>query len=302
VRTIGLVGAPSSAGAFAPGQEQAPAALRDVGLVSSLQAAGLRVEDRGDIPGFRWRPDREHPRAQNLAAVVETAKAVSARVAEALAADEIALVLGGDCTVELGTVAGALAAGNERVGLLYFDLHADLNTPQSVPDGALDWMGVAHLLGEPDAEQTLIDLGPRAPLLAPAQLLLYAIRSDQSTPFERAAVERHGLEVVEFDQVAAAPGPSAKQALDRLLGRCERLLVHFDVDVIDFTEAPLSENTGRNVGLTLGQAFEALRVFVGCDRLAALTITELNPDHGEPDEATLIAFVERLVGALAASG
>lgn len=301
-RTIGLVGAPSSAGAYAPGQEQTPAALRGVGLVSRLRAAGLGVDDHGDVSGYRWRPDREHPRTQNLPVVVATAKAVAERVADVLAEGEVALVLGGDCTVGLGTVAGAVTAIQERLGLLYFDLHADLNTPQSVPDGALDWMGVAHLLGEPDATAPLVNVGPRAPLLAPAQILLYAFRPDQSTSFEREAIERNRLEVVEFDQVAAAPGPSARQALERLLARCERLLVHFDVDVIDFTDAPLSENTGRNVGLTLEQAFEALSVFVGCDRLAALTITELNPDHGEPDQETLITFVEWLVKAFRATG
>jgi arginase len=266
-------------------------------LVGRLTAAGLRVEDHGDVPGFRWRPDREHPLAQNLAVVVATATAVAERVAGVIASGDVALVLGGDCTVGLGTVAGALAAGEERLGFLYFDLHADLNTPRSVPDGALDWMGVAHLLGEPDTEPQLVNLGPRAPLLPPARILLYAFRPDQSTPSERAAIERLELDVVELDQVAAAPGSSARQALERLLARCERLLIHFDVDVIDFTDAPLSENPSRNVGLTVDQAFEALTVFLSSDRLVALTLTELNPDHGEPDHATLISFVERLADA-----
>jgi arginase len=218
MRKIAVVGAPSSAGAYAPGQEQAPAALRDVGLVSRLAAAGLRVEDHGDVPGFRWRPDREHPQAQNLSVVVATAKAVAERVAGVLAEGEVALVLGGDCTVGLGTVAGALNAGEERLGLLYFDLHADLNTPQSVPDGALDWMGVAHMLGEADAEQLLGGVGERVPLLAADQLLLYAYRPDQSTAFERAAIERQGLEVIEFCRVAGAPVPSAQEASNGSLG------------------------------------------------------------------------------------
>lgn len=294
---IGVVGAPSSAGAYAPGQERAPAALRDAGLVRRLRAAGNGVEDHGDVPGFRWRPDRDRPRAQNLPAVVATAEAVAERVAAVVAGGEIALVLGGDCTVGLGTVAGAVAARSERLGLLYFDLHADLNTPDSVLDGALDWMGVAHLLAEPGAEPQLAGVGARVPLLDPAQVLFFGFRPDQSTPAERATIERRTLDVVGFEQVAAAAASSAQDALERLSARCDRLIVHFDVDVIDFTDAPLSENTGRNVGLTLDQAFQALTVFLGSERLVALTITELNPDHGEPGDATLTAFVELLVSA-----
>jgi arginase len=205
-------------------------------------------------------------------------------------------VLGGDCTVGIGTVAGAVA-GRGRIGLLYLDLHADLNVPESTLDGALDWMGVAHLLGEEGAEPSLVDVGPRKPLLAPEQILLYGFRRDQSTRAERAAIERRQLDVVEYEDVAATPAASARQALERLSARCERLLVHFDVDVIDFTDAPLSENTGRNVGLTRDQAFETLAVFLASDRLAALTVTELNPDHGEPDAVTMDDFVARLSAA-----
>lgn len=295
-RRIGLIGAPSSAGAYAPGQEQAPGALRAAGLVGRLEEAGLTVADRGDVPGFRWRPDRERPFAQNVERVVATARAVADHVRDVLADDDLALVLGGDCTVGIGTVAGAVA-GRDRIGVLYLDLHADLNVPESTLDGALDWMGVAHLLGEEGAEPSLVNVGPCTPLLAPEQILLYGFRRDQSTRAERAAIERRRLDVVEYEEVVAAPAASAKQALERLSARCERLLVHFDVDVIDFTDAPLSENTGRNVGLTRDQAFETLAVFLASDRLAALTVTEINPDHGEPDAVTLHDFVGRLSAA-----
>ena len=83
----------------------------------------------------------------NADAVVSGVRAVATRVEAALRAGELALVLGGDCTVGVGTVAGAVAAGAEP-RLVYLDLHADLNTPSSVPDGALDWTGLAHLLSD----------------------------------------------------------------------------------------------------------------------------------------------------------
>ena len=108
-RTLHIIGAPSSAGAYAPGQERAPAALREAGLLDRLRARGVTVDDHGDVPGFRWRVDREHPRAMNSEPAVAVAEAVSKRVADSLAAGAAVLVLGGDCTVEIGTVAGDVA-------------------------------------------------------------------------------------------------------------------------------------------------------------------------------------------------
>ena len=156
-RALGVIGVPSSAGAYAPGQEKAPRALRDAGLLAGLKAAGVEIVDHGDAEVWRWRPDREHPYAQNLGAVAECAAETAERVRAALADGQLALVLGGDCTVGLGTVAGHLPEQG-RLGLVYLDMHGDLNTPDSVPDGALDWMGVAHMLGEQDCAPELRDV------------------------------------------------------------------------------------------------------------------------------------------------
>ena len=147
-RQLDIIGAPSSAGAYTPGQEQAPQALRAAGLVAALQSRRIEVKDRGDVPGFRWRVDLQHPRAMNADAVATVATAVAGLVAQSLDDGSAVLVLGGDCTVGIGTVAGALA-GAANVGLVYVDLDTDLNTPQTTTDGALDWMGVAHMLGPP---------------------------------------------------------------------------------------------------------------------------------------------------------
>jgi arginase len=299
-RTIGIVGVPSSAGAYAPGQELAPGALRSAGLADRLRAYGAAVVDHGDSPIWRWRPDRARPRAQNLAAVVDQATTTANRVREVLAQGQLALVLGGDCTVELGTVAGHLQLGApDDVGLIYVDLHADLNTPESVVDGALDWMGMAHLLGEEHATPELSRFGPRFPLLAPEQVLLFAVDPDQGTGWEREVIARRGLTTITAERVARNPEHAAAEALAWFGPERERLLLHFDVDVIDFTAAPLSENTGRNLGLSFETALRAFAALAASDRLSAVTVTELNPLHGAEDGSTVALFADRLAAALA---
>jgi arginase len=275
-----IIGAPTSLGAFAPGQEQAPQALRNAGV-----SAGL--DDFGDIPLRRWRPDREHRRAQNAAGVAEAAREVAERVEAAFRAGRTPLVLGGDCTVGVGTVAGARAAG-ERVGLVYFDLHPDLNTPETVLTGTLDWMGVAHMLGIADT--------PLAELvrLTPEEILFLGRQEDQTKRAEREAIERHGLASIMVEEVAADPRAAATRAAQRF----DRYLVHFDVDVVDFTDMPLSENTGHGIGLAFEAATAALDVLVAGPGFAGLTVTEHNPAHGAEDGSTTEALAAALQRAL----
>jgi arginase len=294
VTEIAVIGAPTSLGAFAPGQERAPQALRDAGLVEML---GPDVADLGDLPVRRWRPDREQRHAQNAGGVAEVAGEVADRVEAALRERRTALVLGGDCTVEVGVVAGARRAGLERVGLLYFDMHPDLNTPETVVTGTLDWMGPGHMLALPGTVDAVARIGPRVPLLAPADLVLFAYAPDQTRPGEQRAIEEHGLEAIPLPDVAADPRGAAERALSLVRDRFDRYLLHFDVDVVDFVDLPLSENTGHNIGLPFAAAAAALETLTADPRLAALTVTEHNPAHGAEDGSTTAA----LAGALAAA-
>ncbi len=297
---LGVIGVPTSAGAFAPGQEQAPRALREAGLLELLREAGIDVRDHGDREVWRWRPDRENRRAQNLGQVVEIVRDTARRVGESVGERETTLVLGGDCTVGIGTVAGHVSSG-ERVGLVYFDTHADLNVPESVRQGALDWMGLAHMLGEPGAASTLVGAGSRVPLLDPEQILLFAWGPEQATDFERDVIERRGIAVVPVAEVAADPENAAARARKLIDDRCDRLLVHFDVDVIDFTDAPLSENCGRNEGLAYDLALRALDQLLSSSRLDGLTITELNPDHAAQGAPSIEEFATAAAESLARS-
>jgi arginase len=293
---LAVLGVPSSAGAYAPGQERAPQALREHGLLATLESVGWQVHDLGDLPTWRWRPDPGHRFAQNVDTVVRYVRNTAERIETEVSSHESVLVLGGDCTVGLGTLAAY--AIDEDVLVVYFDMHADLNVPESTIDGALDWMGVAHALGDVKALPELRNVGVRHPLLQPDQLVLLGYEASQSTDWERKCIDRYGITTISAAEVTAHPRAAAQSALRLRRSARTRLLVHFDVDVIDFVDAPLSENTGRNVGVSLETAGQVLATLASDPRFCALTVTELNPLHGAEDGSTLSRFVETLGHAL----
>lgn len=108
MRKIGIIGVPSSAGARQTGQEQAPRAYRKAGLIEFLHSAGLSVIDFGNLPETQFRPDQQHPKAQNLPLVAEVVRRVADQVEEALRENVLPVVLGGDCTITLGVLAGLI--------------------------------------------------------------------------------------------------------------------------------------------------------------------------------------------------
>jgi arginase len=293
-RLLNIIGAATSAGAYAPGQERAPAAFRRHGLAKALARRGRPIRDHGDVASFRWRPDPARPQAMNLAAVRDACEAVARPVATAIAAQEDVLVLGGDCTVELGTVAGANAAG-ARTGLVYMDFDTDLNTPDT-SDGALDWTGVAHLIDIPGCEPSLAGLGPRHPILAPEQLLYFGV--ENITPPEAAAIRDYAIEVISRDEALSDIDAAAARAAE-WAARFDCVLIHFDVDILSYIDFPIAENVRRCDGLKLEQAAVALKRLTALPQWRGLTITEVNPDHA-PDEAVAFARLnEVLADALA---
>jgi arginase len=296
---LAVIGAPSGAGACGVGQERAPAALRAAGLIEMLGRAGFAVSDLGDSPVVPWRPDRARPRAQNLESVVEVVRTTATRVGDALRGrDGTVLVLGGDCTVGIGTVAG-VEASLDAFALVYFDLHSDLNTPESAHDGALDWMALGHMLALEGSEPALAAAAGKTPLLEPGQVLLFAQSRSHATRFERGEIDRLGLARIALEDVQADPEGAARQALDFVATRSERYAIHLDTDVVDFTDAPLSEHPSRNIGLKLDEMLRALRILASGPGLVAITLTELNPHNAASDEGLLERFAASFAETMA---
>ena len=297
-RTYSIIGVPSAAGAHSPGVEKAPQALRSAGLVDALRRRGAAVDDsRGDLALRPFSVDRDHRYAQNVGGVAQVARALADEVESVVAGGDVPLVLGGDCTILLGVLAGRVRR-QESTGLVYLDAHPDLNTPETVVQGALDWMGMAHVLAQEGAVEELTALGPRTPLLSWEDVIFFGVVESELTGGERRAIAAHPERFVLDTEVAGRAGAAAASAAAELAGAHAGFIVHFDVDVLDFVDCPIADNAyQRNQGLTLDDALTALRVFAGSPAFAGLVVTEVNPDHA-PDPGVLDDFVAGLVRAL----
>ncbi len=290
-----MIGVPSSAGAHHAGQDLAPAALRAAGLLDRLEAAGVSAADGGDLPAAEFRADHQHPRARNLAAVVGVARAVAVAVAAVADAGRRPLVVGGDCTITLGVVAG-MQRRHGDVGLAYIDGDADLEILRAEYSGILDSTGIAHLLGYGEPE--LAGLASHQPLLPPGRLAMIGCDPREVTDAERTLLADAGVSYGEASELAANPQAAAARALTALGQPARPFIVHFDVDVVDSGDLPLGNFPHYGSGVRLEQAGSCLHALLADPSCAALVLTEVNPTY-DPHGSQLARYVAAVVAALA---
>jgi arginase len=288
-RRVSILGVPTTAGSHNPGQEKAPAAWRAAGLADGLREAGLDVEDRGDLPAAPFRPVPPVDGLRDVERVVAVAQRVAGEVAAIRADGRLPLVLGGDCTITLGVL-----AGSGEIGLVYFDGDADLTTPERSVSAVADTMGMTHMLG--GGSPRLARLGSRFPLLAPDHVVLFGFDPAELDTGEWTELVSRHLYAAPAPAVRADPGGQARAARAYLSRRTGSYLVHLDVDVLHTGLFPLA-NFPHFAGLTLEQVRVGLEEFTASEKFGGLVITEVNPDH-DPDGERIAALARVVVGAL----
>ena len=270
-RRVSVLGVPTSAGSHNPGQEKAPAAWRAAGLIGELQAAGLDVEDRGDLEATPYRPVEPDGGLRDTDRVAEVIRRVAAEVAAIRAAGRLPLVLGGDCTITLGALDG-FGGG----GLVYFDGDADLTTPERSASAVADTMGMTHMLG--GGSPRLARLGSRYPLLRPGQVVLFGFDPAELDTGEWTELVSRHLYAAPAPAVRADPVGEAQRARGYLDRRSVSYLVHFDVDVLHTGLFPLA-NYPHFAGLTLDEVSACLNEFARGDRFGGRFLDQALPQR-----------------------
>jgi arginase len=292
-RKIAIIGAPTSAAALTPGHERAPAALRAAGIVERLQAAGFEVTDMGDCQTQISQPDNEHPRARNIPPLVAALNDLRPRVEIAVKSGALPLILGGDCSIVLATVAGARRY-YRHVGLIYVDRDADMNVPATTPSGCVDGMVVSHLIGRGAPE--LIRFWGEPPLVREPDIVLFGVdRLDapEKLALDRAPIRHYFAADIRRDGVNAA----AESAIARMQGGQHEFVLHLDMDAISSDEFPAATYAAPGGGLSLADIQKAMAIFAARPNMIALEVATYNPTL-DPDGSATKVLVELLVGIL----
>jgi arginase len=285
---IAVFGVPTAAGARAAGLERAPFALREAGLLRQLRERGARVVNLSDLSLFPYRDDPEHPSARNVEVVACALRAAADEMTRALA-EGFTIVLGGDCTLVAGTLAGARRALGQPVGLVYLDANADLNTPDTSPSGCLSGMALAIALGQGPAG-VLSD----GPAVAAEHVSLVGFRALDAG--ERGMLGGLGLALPAVAVRRLGMRAAAALALDGVGNADGPLVVHLDVDVIDAAEMPAKQSVTPGDGLTLAEVSDLLTAIVASPRVVALEVAEFDPSR-DPDGAHARKIVDLVVRA-----
>jgi len=286
-RTVRVIGAPTDYGANRRGVDMGPSAIRYAGVADQLQSAGATVVDAGDVQApYADECDPETRSVQEGAQFFEETKAVCTTLAElvetTLKADEFPLVLGGDHSVAIGSVVGSAREG--PLGAIWFDAHADLNTPGTSPSGNIHGMPLAALLdiGEfADHEWT------SAPTLRAENVALVGLRSLDAT--ERQALVDSELSTFTMSEIDSRGLPSViDDALGVATKGTESVHLSLDLDWLDPTEAP-GVGTPVRGGVTYREAHSAMEQVAATATVRSMDLVEVNPTLDQYNETAELA-------------
>ena len=284
-RTVEIIGAPTDYGTDRRGVDMGPSAIRYAGLSQQLEAAGLPCRDVGnvEVPIVEEADRADEARVQFLDETETVSRRVADAVAAALDGDRFPLVLGGDHSIAIGSLAGS--SRDSTIGVLWLDAHGDFNTPETSPSGNVHGMPLAASLGHGSfgdeawahaavPEANLIWIGLRS--LDPDER--DRILESDATAYTMTDIDRRGIAAIVEEAIAIAT--------DGVDG----LHVSLDLDWLEPTEAP-GVGTPVAGGVSYREAHFALELIaerVGED-LRSMDLVEVNPILDNRNETAELA-------------
>jgi len=278
---IHLIGVPLDLGGKYHGTDLGPSAIRyaalDIELSKKLRQLGHTLIDEGNLVVPEPEPvPVSNPQLKNLEPILDVCENLAAAVERYSSPGDFPLVIGGDHSLTLGSVAGAVKARGS-VGVIWIDAHADFNTDQTTPTGNIHGMPLAALIGR--GHERLVGLGGFGPKVAPTNIAI--VGSRDLDPDERELLRQAQVHVFTMKDIDRIGLPAAiTRALEIATAGTSGMHVSFDMDAVDPSEAP-GVGTPVPGGITYREAHLAMELIADSGKMTSLDITEVNPilDH-----------------------
>lgn len=263
------------------GVDQGPTKLNELGMQQLLPTETVKHTIRV-LPESEIRENEEHLKRVDgvLHTVTELAEVVHGEISE----KRFPLIVGGDHSMAIGTLAGLAQTG--PYGVIWVDAHADLNTGETSPSGNIHGMPLAAAMGMGDVRLT--EVGGRDPKLSPEHLVYIALRDIDEG--EMNEINRLGIKVITVEEVRTrGVDVIMQEAMRYLRERVDRFYISFDMDSLD---ASLVPGTGTPVdgGLTEVEAKAILKEAMQAEDLIAVELVELNPALDRDDVTAQLAY------------
>ena len=267
------------------GSGEAPRVLRELKLLERLRAGGITIEDLGDAGTFvdpqaethaSRAADASEKLCNNLASTYSACSQLAAKTRAALEGGTTPVIIGGDHSLSVGSVAAVanhLAAENKKIGLLWIDTHADINTPETSPSKNIYGMSVAFLSGLIPGVLSSLQSSP--PAVELENMAYIGVRD--LDPGERKLIREKNILTFTMKEIDMLGMPRvAKEAIEHVCRNTAGFVVSFDLDACDPQLAP---GTGTPVrgGLTYREAHLLLELIVEDGRMLSFELMELNP-------------------------
>ena len=297
-RKVTVLGVPLDLGAGRRGVDMGPSAFRLADIHETVRGLGYDVADAGDLEVFiQETRDPGDPRLKYLKEIRQTCETLRDRVGEVLAADRLPIVLGGDHSIAMGTIAGVTRFHRQRgakVGLVWFDAHGDMNTAETSPSGNIHGMPLAVALGI--GEPTLVGLAGAAPMVEGARAAVVGLRDVDSA--ERANLRASGIGAFTMRDIDERGMRTVmEEAIKRASSGTAGIHVSLDLDGVDPELAP-GVGTPSPGGLSFREAHLAMEMLADTGRVLSVELVEVNPilDHRNGTARLGVGLLASLLG------
>jgi len=298
-REVALISVPIDLGAGRRGVDMGPSALRIAGITQTVERLGYVVRESGTVPtgAFETTDPGAEEHARFLNEIADVAGRVAAVVASDLEKGYLPLILGGDHSLSIGTVAAVARhyrTEGGTVGLIWVDAHTDMNTPATTPSGNIHGMSLAVLMGH--GHPRLLGVGGSRPAVAPENVTVLGAR--ELDDGEKELVRRLGVRVITMSEIdERGIGSCMDEALERANRDTLGFHLSFDLDSLDPHAAP-GVGTPVQGGLTYREAHLVCEKTARTQRLVSLDVVELNPvlDHRNHTARLAVGLVASALG------